>query len=106
MQAHAVRPRSDPALAAIWSRLQQQYALHQRSAPFWSAYQDMQQDLLHDHPRDLVRLCNAMAAMAERLGAVEHAQLLRHRHAGSCCAIATLAAHHADAACTAARATL
>ncbi|MEG0193481.1 MAG: hypothetical protein RR831_17565 [Stenotrophomonas sp.] len=82
MQAHAVRPPSDPTLVAIWDRLQQQYALHQRSASFWSAYQDMQQDLLHDHPRDMERLCDAMAGMAERLGAVEHAQLLRHRDAG------------------------
>lgn len=82
MQAHAVRPPSDRALAAIWNRVQQQYALHQRSAPLWSAHQDIQQALLHNHPRELVRLCNAMAGMAERLGAVEYAQLLRHRHAG------------------------
>ncbi len=97
MQAHAVRPRSDPALAAIWSRLQQQYALHQRSAPFWSAYQDMQQDLLHDHPA-------TWCACAMRWPPWPNAWVRLNTH--SCCAIATLAAHHADAACTAARATL
>lgn len=68
--------RSDAALTAIWNRLQQQYALHRRSATFWTAYQGLQEELVHDHPRDRARLCNAMAGMAAKLGAVERAQLL------------------------------
>ncbi|WMJ70533.1 hypothetical protein [Stenotrophomonas sp. 24(2023)] len=87
MSAHVTapvaRPDMEPALAIVWERLQQQFALHQRSAPFWSAYQGLQQDLVRQHPHDHVRLCNAMAGLAERLGAVEHAQLLAGRHAGS-----------------------
>ncbi|KAF1014859.1 MAG: hypothetical protein GAK31_02346 [Stenotrophomonas maltophilia] len=81
--AHRAHAAMDPALAVVWERLQEQYALHQRSAPFWSAYQGLQLELVRQHPRDRVRLCNAMAALAERLGAVEHAQLLALRHASS-----------------------
>lgn len=73
----------DPALAVVWQRLQEQFALHQRGALFWSAYQGLQQDLVRHRPHDHVRLCNAMADLAEHLGAVEHAQLLAGRHAGS-----------------------
>ncbi|CRX67433.1 hypothetical protein AAHH21_07360 [Stenotrophomonas sp. BSUC-16] len=83
MCAHAVRPPPDPILDAIRERLQQQYALHQRGARFWTAYQGLQLELVRDHPLDQERLCNAMADMAEDLGAVEHAQLIGNRHAGS-----------------------
>ncbi|MBK0013057.1 hypothetical protein [Stenotrophomonas sp. S41] len=76
MSAHAVHPLPDPALAGIRDRLTQQFALHRRGARFWAAFQDMQQEITRDHPRDSVRLCNAMADMAEDLGAVEHAQLI------------------------------
>lgn len=74
MSAHAVHPLSDPALAGIRHRLAQQFALHRNGALFWTAFQDMQQKLTRDHPRDHVRLCNGMADMAEDLGAVTHAQ--------------------------------
>ncbi|HDS1137807.1 TPA: hypothetical protein QDZ75_001843 [Stenotrophomonas maltophilia] len=83
MCAHAVCPAPDPILDAIRERLQQQFALHRRGPLFWSAYQGLQLELVHGHPRDHVRLCNAMASMAEALGAVEHAQLIGNRNAGS-----------------------
>ncbi|MCU1126653.1 hypothetical protein JAK51_10545 [Stenotrophomonas maltophilia] len=83
MCAHAVRPTPDPILDAIRDRLQQQYTLHQRGALFWTAYQGLQLELVRGHPLDHERLCNAMADMAEDLGAVEHAQLVGNRNAGS-----------------------
>ena len=83
MCAHAVRPPPDPILDAIRERLQQQYALHQRGARFWTAYQGLQLELVRGQPRDHERLCNAMATMAEQMGAVEHAQLISNRHTGS-----------------------
>ncbi|HDS1579681.1 hypothetical protein [uncultured Stenotrophomonas sp.] len=82
MCAHAVRPTPDPILDAIRERLQQQFVLHQRGARFWTAYQSMQLELVHGHPFDHERLCNAMADIAEALGAVEHAQLIGNRNAG------------------------
>ena len=83
MCAHAVRPTPDPILESIRERLQQHFALHRRSASFWSAYQGLQLELVRGHPLDQERLCNAMADMAEELGAVEHAQLIGNRHTGS-----------------------
>ncbi|RRU77154.1 MULTISPECIES: hypothetical protein [Stenotrophomonas maltophilia group] len=83
MCAHAVRPKPDPILDAIRDHLQQQYALHQRGALFWSAYQGLQLELVRGRPLDHERLCNAMADMAEEMGAVEHAQLIGNRNAGS-----------------------
>ncbi|MDT3430077.1 hypothetical protein ROV94_04165 [Stenotrophomonas maltophilia] len=83
MRAHAVRPTTDPILDPIRERLQRQYALHRRGALFWTAYQHMQLELVRRHPLDHERLCNAMAAMAEDLGAVEHAQLIGHANTGS-----------------------
>ncbi|MGK3726075.1 hypothetical protein [Stenotrophomonas sepilia] len=83
MCAHAVRPTTDPILDPIRERLQQQYALHRRGALFWTAYQHMQLELVRRHPLDQERLCNAMATLAEDLGAVEHAQLIGHANAGS-----------------------
>jgi len=74
MRAHAVHPLPDPALAGIRDRMTQQFALHRSSAPFWTAFQRMQQEVVRGHPRDQVRLCNAMADMAQDLGAVAHAQ--------------------------------
>ncbi|MFV1845984.1 hypothetical protein ACNJRW_07325 [Stenotrophomonas maltophilia] len=82
MCAHAVRPTPDPILATIRTRLQQQFALHQRGALFWTAYQGLQLELVHGRPLDHERLCNAMADMAEEMGAVEHAQLIGNRNAG------------------------
>ncbi|OBU67893.1 hypothetical protein A9K58_07950 [Stenotrophomonas maltophilia] len=83
MCARAVRPVTDPALDAIRERLRQQYVLHRRGARFWTAYQALQLQLVRGHPIDHVRLCNAMAGIAEELGAVEHAQLIGSRNAGS-----------------------
>ncbi|PSM13072.1 hypothetical protein [Stenotrophomonas maltophilia] len=83
MCAHAVRPTPDPILDTIRRRLLHHYALHQRGPLFWTAYQGLQLELVHGHPRDQVRLCNAMADMAEQMGAVEHAQLIGNRHTGS-----------------------
>lgn len=83
MCAHAVRLTTDPILDPIRERLQQQYVLHRRGALFWTAYQHMQLELVRRHPLDQERLCNAMATLAEDLGAVEHAQLIGNRHAGS-----------------------
>ena len=50
MCAHAVRPPPDPILDAIRERLQQQYALHQRGARFWTAYQGLQLELVRGQP--------------------------------------------------------
>jgi len=50
---------------------------------FWTAYQRMQLELVRRHPLDHERLCNAMATLAEDLGAVEHAQLIGHADASS-----------------------
>ncbi|WP_369040603.1 hypothetical protein [Stenotrophomonas maltophilia] len=83
MSAHSARPQPDPALTAIRDRLQQQYTLHHRTAPFWTAYQSLQQELVRAHPRDRTRLCNAMAELAEELGAVEHAQRVGNTDTGS-----------------------
>lgn len=83
MCAHAASPTPDPILDAIRARLRSQYRLHRRGALFWTAYQGMQLELVRGHPRDHVRLCNAMADMAEDLGVVEHAQLIGDRNAVS-----------------------
>jgi len=83
MCAHAASPIPDPTLDAIRARLRNQYRLHQRGALFWTAYQGMQLELVRDHPRDHVHLCNAMADIAEDLGVVEHAQLIGDRNAVS-----------------------
>lgn len=82
MCAHALCPAPDPILDAIRERLQQQYALHRRGVLFWAAYQGLQLELANNHALDHVHLCNAMADMAEALGAVEHAQLIGNRNTG------------------------
>jgi len=82
----------DPALSAAWEQLQRHYAIHQNAAPFWSAYQAIQNALTHRHPQHRIDICNRLATLAERLGVVDHAQLLAERrpervnldrHAGS-----------------------
>jgi len=83
MCAYAASPTPDPILDAIRARLRDQYRLHRRGALFWTAYQGMQLELVRGHPRDHVRLCNAMADMAEDLGVAEHAQLIGDRNAVS-----------------------
>ena len=49
MCALALRSTPDPALAGIRDRLTQQFALHRRTAPFWTAYQGLQQEVIHAH---------------------------------------------------------
>jgi len=84
MSAHAAPSLPDhPALAGIRERLHQQFALHRRGASFWAAYQGLQLELVRGHPLDHERLCNAMADIAEDLGAVERAQLIGHANASS-----------------------
>lgn len=57
-------------------QLRQQYARHHRSAPFWDAYHQVQRDLVAAFPEQQTELCNRLAVFAQRLGAVEKAQLL------------------------------
>ncbi|WP_312237672.1 hypothetical protein [Stenotrophomonas sp.] len=82
----------DPALSDAWEQLQVHYATHQNSAPFWSAYQAIQDQLTRSHPQHRIDVCNQLATLAERLGVVDQAQLLAERrpdlltvdrHAGS-----------------------
>ncbi|WP_305804260.1 hypothetical protein [Stenotrophomonas sp. YIM B06876] len=64
------------SLADVGERLRTQYARHQRSASFWNAYQAIQDELAESFPGQRVELCNLMAEIAQRLGAVEQAQLV------------------------------
>ena len=79
MCAHAVCPPPEPALAGTRERLMQQFILYRSSAAFWSAFQGMQEEVTRDHPREHVRLCNALADIAQQLGPVPQAPLI-HRH--------------------------
>ncbi len=80
-----------PALSRAWEQLKVHHDRHRNSAPFWSAYQAIQDDLARSHPQHRVDVCNGLATFAERLGVVGHAQLLGEhaehftdaRHAGS-----------------------
>lgn len=92
MHGQTRRTIVDPALENAWKQLQAQYAEFHNAAPFWSAYQALQDELTQAHPHRRIALCNQLAQLAERLGVVEHAQLLnvpppepvRHaRHTGS-----------------------
>ncbi|MCF7750511.1 hypothetical protein KQ945_07115 [Bacillus subtilis subsp. subtilis] len=69
----------DPALLNAREQLQVQYARYHTSAPFWSAYQAIQDALIHAHPQHRIDVCNQLASLAEQLGAVDHAQLLVER---------------------------
>ncbi|WP_293707501.1 MULTISPECIES: hypothetical protein [unclassified Stenotrophomonas] len=57
-------------------QLRQQYARHRCSAPFWDAYHQVQRELVAVFPERQAELCNRLAVFAQRLGAVEKAQLL------------------------------
>ena len=70
----------EPSLTLAWEQLQAQYAAHHKTAPFWSAYQAIQEELLRFHPQHQVDVCNHLAGFAERLGAVDAAQLLEPAH--------------------------
>ncbi len=68
--------RNRPSLKEAGDRLRQQYDRHRSSAPFWDAYQQVQRELVAAFPEQQAELCNHLAVVAQRLGAVEHAQLL------------------------------
>ena len=69
-------PLSRPVLTDAWERLQAHYAAHHNSAPFWSHYQALQDELIRAHPQHRIHVCNRLATFAERLGVVPQAQLL------------------------------
>lgn len=82
----------EPSMILAWEQLQVSYARYRNSAPFWSAYQAIQNELMASHPNHGIDVCNQLATLAERLGVVAHAQLLGNalpesfsdaRHAGS-----------------------
>ncbi|MGA6536574.1 hypothetical protein ACPEH7_00265 [Stenotrophomonas sp. NPDC101269] len=70
----------EPDMTLAWEQLQASYTRHRNSAPFWSAYQAIQNELMLSHPKRCIDVCNQLATLAERLGVVAHAQLL-----GSAC---------------------
>ena len=63
------------------ARLRRQFARHQRGAAFWDAYQQIQHELVRAFPDHQTELCDRMALWAQRLGAVERAQLLGNTRA-------------------------
>lgn len=67
---------SRPSLKEAGDTLRRQYARHRSSAPFWDAYQRVQRELVAAYPEQQAELCNHLAVVAQRLGAVEQAQLL------------------------------
>ncbi|WP_411852192.1 hypothetical protein ACLB90_06685 [Stenotrophomonas sp. LGBM10] len=82
----------EPSMILAWEQLQVSYTKYRNSAPFWSAYQAIQNELMLSHPKRCIDVCNQLATLAERLGVVTHAQLLGSvspesfsdgRHAGS-----------------------
>ncbi len=81
----------DPALATAWEQLQVHYAAYQNSAPFWTAYQAIQDALTHAHPHRRIDVCNQLATLAEQLGVVDHAHLLGDR-----CAVHVSQGRHAE----------
>ena len=83
MHLSPVHGRHRQSLRQAGERLRAYYARHHRSAAFWDAYQQIQNELADAFPDHHAELCNRMAAFAQRLGAVEEAQLLdeaRHRN--------------------------
>ncbi|MEG2804514.1 hypothetical protein [Stenotrophomonas sp.] len=76
MNAQIRRTDLDMALSSAWDQLQVHHATHRNAAPFWSAYQAIQEALILAHPQHRVDLCNQLATFAERLGVVDHAQLV------------------------------
>jgi uncharacterized protein YlxP (DUF503 family) len=63
-------------LAHVGERLRVQYSNHHSSADFWDAYQAIQIELAESFPDQRVELCNLMAEIAQKLGAVDQAQLV------------------------------
>lgn len=71
-----------PTLVTAWEQLQVHYDTHQKSASFWTAYQEIQDALTDAHPERRIDVCNPLATLAEPLGVVAHAQLRGERCAG------------------------
>ncbi len=67
---------SQRSLERVRERLCVQYSRHRNSAGFWDAYQALQTELADRFPDQHVDLCNRMAQIAQRLGAVKQAQLV------------------------------
>lgn len=67
---------SQRSLERVRERLRVQYSRHRNSAGFWDAYQALQAELAERFPDQHVELCNRMAEIAQRLGAVKQAQLV------------------------------
>jgi len=68
--------RSRRSLQHAGEQLRQHYERHRCSAPFWDAYQQIQCELVAAFPEQQAELCDRLAVFAQRLGAVEKAQLL------------------------------
>lgn len=82
MQTTPIQANSRRSLQDAGERLRAQYARHRSSAPFWDAYQQVQGELVAAYPDQRAELCNRLAVFAQRLGAVEKAQLLDTAEAG------------------------
>lgn len=76
MDAPVLPHRSHHLFQQAGERLRAQYARHQSTAAFWDAYQQIQAELTAEFPELRTELCNRLAVLAQRLGAVEQAQLL------------------------------
>ncbi|WP_409476313.1 hypothetical protein [Stenotrophomonas sp. Y-13] len=76
MHIPPVHGRHRESLRQAGERLRAHYARHRRSAAFWDAYQQIQNELAAAFPEHRAELCNRMATFAQRLGAVEEAQLV------------------------------
>ncbi|WP_282270507.1 hypothetical protein [Stenotrophomonas sp. PS02298] len=76
MYTTPIQHSSRQSLQRAGEQLRQQYARHRCSAPFWDAYQQVQRELVAAYPERQAELCNRLAVFAQRLGAVEQAQLL------------------------------
>ncbi|WP_434211798.1 hypothetical protein [[Pseudomonas] boreopolis] len=64
-----------------WMALQAQYRTHGNGPEFWDAYQKILENSARQGGSK-VELANRMAAMAQRLGAVSSAQVIRSEPAG------------------------
>lgn len=76
MQVMPIQNRSRRSLQEASHRLRRHYDRYRSSAPFWDAYQQVQRELVSAFPEHQAELCNRLAVFAQRLGAVEKAQLL------------------------------
>ncbi len=76
MQLMPIQNHSRRSLQEASHRLRRQYERHRSSAPFWDTYQQVQRELVAAFPEHQAELCNRLAIFAQRLGAVEKAQLL------------------------------